>query len=164
MRLQRMDFNHLSMWVQIYNLPLESFNVRIGMELAKRIGTSIEADGKPCFNELGTFQRVKIKLHARDSLPLGIEFHEIDENLGLLPINIENLGLFCFKCGRIGHDKGKCMFRFSLMPGFVNNLKPKRFITSLRGAVPKNKETQFPIVVEKLGDEKRMLIRECMFM
>lgn len=119
------------------------------MVLGKRIGTPLEADNQPHFNENGAFLRVKIRLHARNPLPLGIEFKQADGTLGLLPIKFENLGLFCFKCGRVGHDKGKCMYGFSLMPGIVNTVKPKRYSVVLKGITPKCREICFPEILEE---------------
>lgn len=122
---KKMDFCNLSFWVEIYNLPLESINQRNSLDLARIMGKLIDADGDVC---LGPFLRVKVELNTRNPLPTCTSYKVKCDEIGALPIKIENLGSFCFQYGKIGHESLNRYMRSNFNPKIVTNLKNKKVL------------------------------------
>lgn len=57
----------------------------------------------------------------------------------MLPIMIENLGLFCFKNGKLGHEQSKCFIGHVCNPRIVDGAQRRRYSAALKGVTPRNK-------------------------
>lgn len=90
------NFSALELWFSIYNLLLEFINSENTLVLGKKLGSPDRTDDETFFNESGGFVRVKINIDDKMPLPYGVEIIRKDGSLEILPIRIENLGLFCY--------------------------------------------------------------------
>ncbi|KAF9609487.1 hypothetical protein IFM89_016573 [Coptis chinensis] len=102
------SFDLVNFWVQIFGLPSN----RINEENVRKIGSSlgiVKHMDLSCSVEFKKpVARVRIKMDIKERLFKGIELRtEVGE---LLPVTFkyEKLEIFCYFCGRIGHDLHFC--------------------------------------------------------
>ncbi|KAF5177535.1 hypothetical protein FRX31_032878 [Thalictrum thalictroides] len=136
--IDKLSFQSLSVWVQIYGLPLERFNWENGLNLGRRIGKTMEVDDFNHFGEFGSFLRIKILIDARLPLPNGIDYLDQAHRVKHFPIRIEKLNFFCFNCGKLGHEKVRCGDRFSINPK-ESNLVRRRYSVAIKGFTPESR-------------------------
>ncbi|KAF4358377.1 hypothetical protein G4B88_008537 [Cannabis sativa] len=99
----------INLWVQIPNLPHEYFSVDNGKLLGglsgKVLKVELEED-KPFSWHL--FLRVLVELNIENSLFLGC-FFDLDSGIKRwLQFKYEKVGIFCYFCGRLGHQRKGC--------------------------------------------------------
>lgn len=97
--------------------------------------------------------RIRIELGTREPLPLGIKVRKRFGEQELLPIKIESLCLFSFKCGRLGHNGFNCSLGPTFNPRVVDNRK-RRYNMTFKGVTPIAKYPIYtsPISIRNLDD------------
>ncbi|KAF4375663.1 hypothetical protein F8388_014385 [Cannabis sativa] len=98
-----------NLWVQIHNLPHEYFSVDNGKLLGglsgKVLKVELEED-KPCSWHL--FLRVLVEINIENSLFSGCFFDLDSGTKRWLQFKYEKVGIFCYFCGRLGHQRKGC--------------------------------------------------------
>ncbi|KAF4382121.1 hypothetical protein G4B88_009411 [Cannabis sativa] len=97
------------LWVQIHNLPDEFFSVdngnRLGGLVGKVIKVELEEDNLSSWN---IFLRVVVEVNLMKPLVSGC-FFDLDSGIKhWLQFKYEKIGIFCYYCGRFGHQRRGC--------------------------------------------------------
>ncbi|XP_058771885.1 uncharacterized protein LOC131645226 [Vicia villosa] len=101
---QNMHF--ASFWVRIYELPLNLRSDSMAKKIGSVLGNFEEMDNREvCRN--GRFLRIKVKLDLRAPLKRGTMVKVKEKNLRV-HFKYERLPLFCYVCGRLGHQMKDC--------------------------------------------------------
>uniref|UniRef100_A0A803Q9X9 CCHC-type domain-containing protein n=1 Tax=Cannabis sativa TaxID=3483 RepID=A0A803Q9X9_CANSA len=102
-------FNSLRVWVQVHNLPHEFYSSDNGFLLGGLVGSVIKLDmeeDKPA--SWTTFFKILVDIDIHKPLFSGCFF---DLNSGVkqwLQVKFEKIGIFCYHCGRLGHQRRGC--------------------------------------------------------
>ncbi|KAG5587358.1 hypothetical protein H5410_047792 [Solanum commersonii] len=93
---------YLHFWVQVHGLPNFSFTQQNAFMIGHFLGEYLCVDK----TVWGKFMRIRVRLDIKNPLVTGFW---VMPNIWI-PFKYENLGLFCYKCGRIGNHQNTCKF------------------------------------------------------
>lgn len=98
----------LSIWIQIYNLPMGYMMESVGKQLGNFFGTFMEYDVKNNTSIWREYMRIRIKLDVRKPLKRKKKIMKKDGTEFIVTCKYERLGEFCFSCGMITHTDRFC--------------------------------------------------------
>nr|DAD28945.1 TPA_asm: hypothetical protein HUJ06_030413 [Nelumbo nucifera] len=142
-----MVFDQVDIQVHILDLPPEIMTRAHGEQLAKQIGVSIPPDDDDIPNkntlEWNDFLRVKVKLNVNEPLVKGIVRRKRDGVEEWHQVQYELLPIFCYECGKIGHESATYVFRSSKDP--IVELTEKFVVQAMKeGGIPDSQLTMGP--------------------
>lgn len=109
MRPSDIHFDHLSIWVRIYNLPFGLMNGKWGDVIAKKIGPveKLEVDDQDL--AWGAYLRAKVQIDITKPLMRGVSiFSTKRQAKEWYEVRYEKLPNYCYSCGIIGHSSIEC--------------------------------------------------------
>ncbi|MBA0842187.1 hypothetical protein Goarm_002031, partial [Gossypium armourianum] len=100
-------------WVQIYNIPTGLFSDSLAVQLGNFLGNFMEHDISLLGKGNRNFMRIRVQIDIRRPLKRrkNISF---GGNCSYVNFKYERLSLFCFYCGRLGHNDSFCEERMNL--------------------------------------------------
>lgn len=102
-----LDFTHVPLWIQFWGLPLHCKSTIIGKEMGNQLGTVLDA-GLYEFPENAKVVKVKILFNLNHPIRAGMYIGSDDDGVKWVDFRYENLPMFCFGCGLVGHNQEKC--------------------------------------------------------
>ena len=129
--IEEIEFTTTTFLVQVHNLP--SLNVskenaqRIGKMIGKLKDFDFTNDGELCWH---AFMRLQVELQINKPLPCGFYLDRAPHPDLWIHFRYEKLADFCFKCGRLGHNKINCTWEINMSE------KQKHFSLGPRGYGP----------------------------
>ncbi|QHO43955.1 uncharacterized protein DS421_5g167110 [Arachis hypogaea] len=107
--INEVNYNQLPIWVQIHGLPYDKINIKNAEKIGAIIGRVISAEDPFVEgNMLRSFLRVRVEINVQEPLKTGFWFKRDDRSHSWAEFKYEKLYDYCYKCGRIGHDKRGC--------------------------------------------------------
>ncbi|RYR39726.1 hypothetical protein Ahy_A09g045311 [Arachis hypogaea] len=107
--IDEVNYNQLSIWVQIYGLPYDKINTKNSEKIGAILRRVISAEDPFVEgNMLRSFLRVRVEINVQVPLKTGFWFRRSDRSQSWAEFKYEKLYDYCYKCGRIGHDKRAC--------------------------------------------------------
>lgn len=83
-------------------------NEEVGKELGRKMGNVIEVDKRSMQADQAKFLRIRIDLPINKPLRRG-GYKFVDEgDQSWVSFRYERLTIFCFLCGKLGHDEKHC--------------------------------------------------------
>ncbi|XP_058726827.1 uncharacterized protein LOC131598223 [Vicia villosa] len=101
-----LDLHFSSFWVRIYDLPLILRSETMARKLGNIIGTFEEMDVREAHRN-GRFMRLKVNMDLKEPLKHGTIVSFKDKKIRV-HFKYERLPIFCFICGRMGHQIKDC--------------------------------------------------------
>ena len=102
------SFTHSPFWVQVWGLPFELMSDEVGRELGNNIGRFIEVDRRARQSDQAKFMRIRVDLQLEKPLRRGGKIASMEGEKFWVNFKYERLPIFCFQCGRLGHDEKRC--------------------------------------------------------
>lgn len=102
-------FTHSPFWVQIWGLPFELMSEEVGRELGNSIGRFIEMDRQARQTDQAKFMRIRVDLQLDKPLRRGGKVASVEGEKCWVSFRYERLPVFCFQCGKLGHDEKHCL-------------------------------------------------------
>ena len=102
------NFSHSPFWVQIWGLPFELMSDEVGRKLGNNIGRFIEVDRRARHSNQAKFMRIRVDLQLDKPLRRGGKIASVEGEKFWVNFKYERLPIFCFQCGRLGHDEKHC--------------------------------------------------------
>lgn len=99
---------HLSIWIQIFDLPSSFMNENVGKQLGNFFGEYLQYDDKNNAALWREFMRVKIRIDVRKPLKRKKKITRKDKSEFIITCKYERLGEFCFSCGLVSHTERFC--------------------------------------------------------
>lgn len=110
-RPSAIKFEHMSVWVRIYDLPPTFMKEKIGRQLASRIGHVLQVEVGEDGWGWGNFLRVRVCMDIKKPLirVIPVSVRGVEGNISQsFKVKYEKLPRFCAVCGQIGHIKDEC--------------------------------------------------------
>jgi len=104
--------NHVDFWLQVHGLPFGFIQPKVGQGIGGFLGTLKAYDSRNSIHS--SYMRVKVSIDV--TVPLKKEWRVRANNGEFVTVNFmyEKLGVFCHKCGIIGHTDKTCPELFEL--------------------------------------------------
>ncbi|KAL3517694.1 hypothetical protein ACH5RR_020283 [Cinchona calisaya] len=110
---EELQFSFSPFWVQVHGLPLNYLTKENGLKIAQVLGKFSFLDGKKGFDGMvlcRKFLRIRVVLDVRKPLLCGFWVSRTELSDIWIEFKYEKLGVFCYKCGRIGNNYRACKF------------------------------------------------------
>jgi hypothetical protein len=107
-----MCFNSLKVWARILNLPFSFMHKRWGAAIAGSLGIKGSTPCVDCDDTgrcWGSYMRVRVEVDVDKPLMRGVTVFSQRRNLmDWFEVQYEQLPLYCFSCGFVGHSSTEC--------------------------------------------------------
>ncbi|XP_030955941.1 uncharacterized protein LOC115978054 [Quercus lobata] len=151
MSVDDLDFSSIPLWVQIHGLPIEYMSKENAEEIGALVGEVLEVDftgsGGVCMSK---FLRVKVELKVEDPLLSGFFLDRNTQPNLWIRFKYERIAEFCFKCGRLGHLKARCIWADAEVQS--NSKEPFGFGPWLKAEAASNRASRW---VEFIADNNQ---------
>ena len=99
-----LNFDRVSFWIQVHDLPLGSLNMRTTSDIMLLAGTVISGSGDVGEFEGGNYMRVRVSIDITKPLSRGrkVEFDNREESY--VSFKYECLPNLCYWCGCLTHQ------------------------------------------------------------
>ncbi|MCI13672.1 hypothetical protein A2U01_0034792, partial [Trifolium medium] len=114
MQIEHIPLHYVNMWVQVHDLPMGLMKEKVGIAMAKYIGSFVEYDKKNNSSFWQEYMRIRVKIDVRMPLKKDTKVMNKEGEWCTVKFKYEKLGIFCFVCGIMGHAENKCEVRFSM--------------------------------------------------
>lgn len=105
------------MWIQIYHLPIELWSAEILEQVTSQFGRVLKVDDHTINHSRPKFAHIRVELDLEQLLQPGtwVKYGGFSNFVLVL---YEKIPIFCYRCGKIRHDKAHCSSAGSLLcPG-----------------------------------------------
>ncbi|GAU39012.1 hypothetical protein TSUD_378880 [Trifolium subterraneum] len=113
-QIENILLNHVDFWVQVHNLPTGLMAEKVGTKLANYIGVFVEYDKNNNNSFWRQYMRIRVRVDVRQPLKKETKVKNRGGEWCTVNFKYENLGVFCFVCGVLGHAESKCEIRFGM--------------------------------------------------
>lgn len=119
MDLSTLDFTNVPLWIQFWGLPLHCKSLIMGHEMGAQLGSVLDV-GIYEFPENAKAVKVKILFNRNNPIRAGMWIGNDLDGTNWVDFRYENLPMFCFSCGLIGHNMDNCKNTALKFEGGVN--------------------------------------------
>ncbi|XP_058726793.1 uncharacterized protein At4g02000-like [Vicia villosa] len=113
-QIESIPLFHVEFWVQVHNIPAGLMLEKVGKTIANFIGTFVEYDKHNNSSFWRQYMRLRVKVDVRNPLKKNTRVKNRGGEWCTVTFKYENLGLFCFVCGILGHSDQRCEVRFAM--------------------------------------------------
>ncbi|RYR51764.1 hypothetical protein Ahy_A06g026743 [Arachis hypogaea] len=107
--IDEVNCNQLPIWIQIHELSYDKIHIKNAEKIGAIVGRVISAEDPLVEgNKLRSFLRVRVEINVQTPLKIGFWFKRNDGSHSWAEFKYEKLYDYCYKCGRIGHNKRAC--------------------------------------------------------
>jgi len=112
--------DHIDFWVQVHGLPFGFIQPKVGQGLGSFLGTMKAYDGRNTIHS--AYMRIKVAIDITVHFKKEWRVHASNGSLVTVNFKYENLGVFCHRCGSIGHTDKVCpeLYELDSDDGFRN--------------------------------------------
>jgi hypothetical protein len=102
-----LDFHHVPTWIQIWGLPIHCKTVNMGKHLGAQLG-KVEDAALYDYPQKARIIKIKVSLDIREPIRPGMFIGNTKDDINWVDFRYENLPMFCFGCGLVGHTEDNC--------------------------------------------------------
>jgi hypothetical protein len=104
---KELDFQRVPIWIQLWGLPLHCKTIAMGKHIGAQLGTVDESTFYD-FPDKARIIKTKVQIDVTQPIRPGIYIGNTKDGIKWVDFRYENLPLFCFQCGHIGHGENHC--------------------------------------------------------
>ena len=109
-RLEDLPLHLLPIWIQIHGLQRGNMTADMAQLIGLNLGRIIEVDPEEAPDGTSTIIRCRVEVDARTPVPPVFWFNLTPNSTTYAKLFYERLSNFCYNCGRLGHNSGRCEF------------------------------------------------------
>jgi len=117
--INTLHYTHVPFWVQFCGLPLHCKSLTMGKEMGNQLGEVLDV-GLYDFPDNARTVKVKIFFNICNPIRAGMFIGNKRDGINWVDFRFENLPMFFFGCGLIGHMLENCTNPPSIVEGSVN--------------------------------------------
>lgn len=102
-----LNFSKIPLWVQFWGLPLHCKSIMMGEQIGSQIGEVMDV-GMYDYPENARILKVKIWFDITSQIRAGLYIGNEVDGVNWVDFRYENLPMFCFGCGLVGHTEDNC--------------------------------------------------------
>ncbi|KAL4319817.1 hypothetical protein GQ457_18G004500 [Hibiscus cannabinus] len=108
----------MTIWIQVYKLPIRAMNIDMGLRLGGCVGTALGVDHRVEGGNMGEFLRILVQVDIRKPLRRCVLFNNaLGKQASSCPLRYERLPDFCYFCGLVGHVLSTCTVKPDALNG-----------------------------------------------
>ena len=107
-QIAQIKFRHISLWVQIHNMPVRHLTEEAGWKIGATLGTVERVGTEDERRGGGNYVRIRVRMDAQKPLCRGRKIGLDGKREMLVSFKYERLPNFCYWCGLITHGKSDC--------------------------------------------------------
>jgi hypothetical protein len=104
---KELDFDKVPILIQLWGLPLHCKTVAMGKHLASQLGL-VEDAALYDFPDKARIVKIRVQIDTNQPIRPGIFIGNTKDGIKWVDFRYENLPMFCFMCGHIGHNENNC--------------------------------------------------------
>jgi hypothetical protein len=104
---KELDFHNVPIWIQLWGLPLHCKTVAMGKHLGSQLGM-VEDSTLYDFPDKARIVKIRVQINTNQPIRPGIFIGNTKDDIKWVDFRYENLPMFCFLCGYIGHNESNC--------------------------------------------------------
>jgi hypothetical protein len=137
------DFRHVPAWIQIWGLPIHCKTVTMGKHLGSQLG-KVEDSTLYDYPQKARIVKIKVSINIEEPIRHGMFIGNTRDGINWVDFRYENLPMFCFNCGLIGHVQDNCANPVLDLPeGGVNPRGPWLRSSIFGKRVHENRDNRF---------------------
>ncbi|KAK2406057.1 hypothetical protein QL285_041841 [Trifolium repens] len=102
-----LEFHKVPIWLQLWGLPLHCKTIAMGKHLGSQLGM-VEDAALYDFPDKARIIKIKVQIDTNQPIRPGIFIGNTKDGIKWVDFRYENLPMFCFLCGCIGHNDTTC--------------------------------------------------------
>jgi hypothetical protein len=104
----KIDFRHVPTWIQIWGLPIHCKTVTMGKHLGSQLG-KVEDSALYDYPQKARIVKIRVGINIEEPIRHGMFIGNTRDGINWVDFRYENLPMFCFSCGLIGHNQENCV-------------------------------------------------------
>jgi hypothetical protein len=109
------DFHHVPAWIQIWGLPIHCKIINMGKHLGSQLG-KVEDAAIYDYPQKARIIKIKVCINITEPIKPGMFIGNTNDGIKWVDFRYENLPMFCFNCGLVGHNEDKCDYPVQPIP------------------------------------------------
>lgn len=118
-----LNFSKIPLWIQIWGLPLHCKSITMGEQIGLKLGEVLDV-GLYEYPDNARILKAKVSFDITSLIRAGLYIGNDEDGVNWVDFRYENLPMFCFCCGLVGHNEDNCQsptsFKFTAMEGSTN--------------------------------------------
>jgi hypothetical protein len=102
-----LDFLHAPTWIQIWGLPIHCKTITMGRHLGSQLG-KVEDAAIYDYPQKARIVKIKVCINIEEPIRPGMFIGNTKDGINWVDFRYENLPMFSFNCGLVGHNEDKC--------------------------------------------------------
>jgi hypothetical protein len=104
---KELKFHKVPIWIQLWGLPLHCKTIAMGRHLGSQLGL-VEDAAIYDFPDKARIIKIKVHIDANQPIRPGLFIGNTKDGIKWVDFRYDNLPMFCFLCGYIGHNETSC--------------------------------------------------------
>jgi hypothetical protein len=109
-----LNFHQVPIWIQLWGLPLHCKTIAMGKHLGEQLGL-VEDAALYDFPDKARIIKIRVQIDTTQPIRPGIYIGNTKDGIKWVDFRYENLPMFCFLCGYLGHNETTCNNQNSAM-------------------------------------------------
>jgi hypothetical protein len=110
-----LDFHHAPAWIHIWGLPIHRKTVNMGRHIGSQLG-KVEEAALYDYPHNARIVKIKVSINTEEPIRTGMFIGNTRDGIKWVDFRYENLPMFCFNCGLVGHNEDKCEAPTQFLP------------------------------------------------
>lgn len=103
-----MNFAKVPLWIQLWGLPVHCKTATMGKALGSQLGEVLDSAVYE-LSDKATFVKIKVLFEVCNPIRAGMYIGNEVDGVTWIDFRFENLPMFCFHCGLVGHIEENCL-------------------------------------------------------
>jgi hypothetical protein len=139
----KLDFQHAPAWIQLWGLPIHCKTVNMGKHIGSQLGKMEEAAIYD-YPQKARIVKIRVCINIEEPIRSGMFIGNTKDGINWVDFRYENLPMFCFNCGLIGHNEDKCEIPIQILPEGGTNPRGPWLRSNIYGKkVHENRDKRF---------------------